>query len=214
MDNPAPRSFRILLWSLALAGLIIDQASKYIIFAALYHDGAGGKVALIPGAFDLLAQFTAERETGTDLTARLRTVGGDVLPRVNQGALFGMAQSNGHLANNFFAVVSLLAAAAITYWSTRRSLVKDRWLCAALGLILAGTLGNLYDRLVFGGVRDFLHWHYAVDWPVFNLADCCLVCGAGLLLLQALATRPAPVPAPESAAPAEAPGQSQVAQVN
>ena len=30
-----------------------------------------------------------------------------------------------------------------------------------------------------------MHWYYLVDWPVFNLADCCLVCGAGLLLLQA-----------------------------
>ena len=214
MDNPAPRSFRTLLWSLALFGLVVDQASKYVIFAALYHDGAGGKVALIPGAFDLLTQFTGQREAGAGLAARLRTVGGDIQPRVNQGALFGMFQNNGDLANGLFAVVSLLAAAAIVYWSSRRSLAKDRWLCAALGLILAGTLGNLYDRLVFSGVRDFLHWHYVVDWPVFNLADCCLVSGAGLLLLQALATRPALAPVPEPAVPAEAPDQGQVAQVN
>jgi len=39
-------------------------------------------------------------------------------------------------------------------------------------------------------VRDFLHWHYAVDWPVFNVADCCLVIGAGLLLLQAFQAQP------------------------
>jgi lipoprotein signal peptidase len=58
-------------------------------------------------------------------------------------------------------------------------------------LILAGTLGNFYDRIVFNGVRDFLHWNYLFDWPVFNIADCCLVCGAGLLLLQAFAAQPA-----------------------
>ena len=52
-------------------------------------------------------------------------------------------------------------------------------------LILGGTLGNLYDRVVFHGVRDFLHWSYAFDWPVFNIADCCLVSGAFLLLFQA-----------------------------
>src|SRR5205823_3497420 len=77
----------------------------------------------------------------------------------------------------------------------------DRRLCVALGLIFAGTLGNLYDRLFFGGVRDFLHWYYLVDWPVFNLADCCLVVGAGLLLLQAFQSPPTAD---------EAPGESHV----
>jgi lipoprotein signal peptidase len=61
-------------------------------------------------------------------------------------------------------------------------------LCAALGLILAGTLGNLYDRVLFGGVRDFLHWYRYFNWPVFNLADSCLVVGAGLLLAHAFLT--------------------------
>ena len=43
-------------------------------------------------------------------------------------------------------VVSLLAAVGIAYWSTRPAARSDRLLCAALGLILAGTMGNLYDR--------------------------------------------------------------------
>ena len=64
------------------------------------------------------------------------------------------------------------------------------WVCIALGLILGGTLGNFYDRVVFNGVRDFLHWNYLFDWPVFNLADSCLVCGACLLLLQAFGKQP------------------------
>ena len=45
--------------------------------------------------------------------------------------------------------------------------------------------------MVFNGVRDFLHWNYLFDWPVFNVADCCLVCGACLLLLQAFGGRTA-----------------------
>src|SRR5262249_9278641 len=94
------------------------------------------------------------------------------------------------LANNGFAVISILAAGAIAFWSRQRATARDLRLCTALGLILGGTLGNLYDRVVFGGVRDFLHWNYLFDWPVFNVADCCLVCGAGLLLLQAFATHP------------------------
>ncbi len=65
-------------------------------------------------------------------------------------------------------------------------------MCFALGLILGGTLGNLYDRIVFSGVRDFLWWHKYVDWPVFNIADCCLVCGAALLLIEAFFTKVEP----------------------
>ena len=59
-------------------------------------------------------------------------------------------------------------------------------------------IGNPLDttvavhRLIFGGVRDFLYWHYKNEfsWPVFNIADCCLVCGAFLLLAQAFWSRP------------------------
>src|SRR5262249_46780482 len=129
----------------------------------------------------------------------------EVLPRVNHGALFGMASERGHLANAVFAGISLLAAGAIVFWSTRGSLARDGMLCTALGLILGGTLGNLYDRLVFNGVRDFLHWYYP-EWPVFNIADCCLVSGAALLLIQALWARPVqaeqPAVATEQAVPA------------
>src|SRR5262249_48937460 len=98
-----------------------------------------------------------------------------------------------------FAIVSVAAALAIIYWSSRTLAARDRFLCLALGLILAGTLGNLYDRLVFNGVRDFL-WVFLkngedppqiiFDWPIFNIADCCLVLGAGLLLVQAFFTQP------------------------
>ena len=42
---------------------------------------------------------------------------------------------------------------------------------------------------MFGGVRDFLYF-YLIDWPVFNVADCGLVCGAGLLMWQAFTTKP------------------------
>ena len=59
----------------------------------------------------------------------------------------------------------------------------------AAAFSLAGTVGNFYDRIVFHGVRDFLYF-YKIDWPVFNVADCCLVVGASLLLVQALLIAP------------------------
>jgi lipoprotein signal peptidase len=190
------RTYRGLLWTLVLLGLVLDQSTKYLVFAWQYHEGHGGEHVVVSNCFELMAQFTGEEDTGSSFFSKLRTIGGKMLPRVNQGALFGLANNHREVANAVFAVISVLAALAIAYWSTLPTTARDRFLCAALGLILAGTIGNLYDRVVFGGVRDFIHWHYWTptydyDWPVFNIADCCLVVGAGLLLLQAFWGRPA-----------------------
>ncbi|CAN5172353.1 hypothetical protein BH10PLA2_BH10PLA2_13220 [soil metagenome] len=192
------RSWRGLLWTLAIAGLGLDQISKYAIFKWLYNDGQGGEYVVVPGAFQLLAQFLrGEVDKSTGLLHALRTWSGEVMPRVNQGALFGMGQSYAYISNYIFAGVSLTAAVAIIWWSFRPSAARDKVLCFSLGLILGGTLGNLYDRLVFRGVRDFLYFHW-FEFPVFNIADCCLVCGVILLTLQAVfQAQPDGVSAPE-----------------
>jgi signal peptidase II len=200
MSTPAERSYRWLFWLLALVGLTVDQASKYGVFAWLYDAGRPNSRAVIPGAFWLDVQYTAERDAGAGLLGTLRTVGDHELPKVNKGALWGLGAG----MNTFFAVISLGAAVAIVLWSCRPRAAREGFLCVSLGLILAGTLGNFYDRIVFGGVRDFLHWNYWFDFPVFNFADCCLVLGAGLLLLQAFYgqpdAEPRPVPQPDAAA--------------
>ncbi|HEX5270725.1 MAG TPA: signal peptidase II [Gemmataceae bacterium] len=196
----AERSYRKLFWGLAAAGLVLDQATKYGVFRWLYNGGAGDEREVVPGAFELLARYTGQAGTSP-----LRTWSGEMLPQVNHGALFGFLDQHVGLANVLFAVISLAAATAIAWWSARPAARRELGLSAALGLILAGTLGNLFDRLVFGGVRDFMHLHYhSFDWPVFNVADCCLVCGAVLLLGQAFFGKSAecrPTPAP--AAPQE-----------
>jgi signal peptidase II len=208
MNPKTERSYLWLFWGMAVVGLVADQTSKYGIFSHLYNDGEGGKIEIIPGVFQLIAQYSKppERETGEGPVARLRTVSGEVMPHVNRGALFGLGgrDGTGRDSNHLFAVISVAAALAIVYWITRPSTARDRLLAMSLGLILAGTLGNLFDRLVFEGVRDFLRWYYVVDWPVFNLADCCLVCGASLLLLQAFLAQPQPV-TPETVEIATAP---------
>ena len=54
----------------------------------------------------------------------------------------------------------------------------------AYGLIVGGAVGNLFDRVAFGKVTDFVLWHYHEHfWPIFNVADACLVSGVGLMLL-------------------------------
>ena len=189
----AQSNYRWLLWVLALLGATLDQATKYGVFKWLYPTEAQsfqGERDVVPGAFKLLAQYTSVREPAESVFSPLRTVSGELLPKVNHGALFGLAGEYAKVANALFAVVSILAAVAIIVWSRRATTARDLPLCAALGLILGGTLGNLYDRIVFHGVRDFLYFYY-IEWPVFNVADCCLVCGAFLLLFQAFWSQPA-----------------------
>jgi len=185
------RSYRLLLWVLALTGLCLDQSTKYGVFAWL--GGVEGHSWSV---------FQTADGSGFHLRAQFDK---DQVPHVNQGALFGFLKGHKTLANAGFAAVSLAAAVAIVVWSLQRKTARDRWLCAALGLILAGTLGNFYDRVVFNGVRDFLHWNYLFDWPVFNVADCCLVIGAFLLLVQAFGPQRAAAPGgnPEVAACAD-----------
>jgi signal peptidase II len=185
-ENMNEKSFRWLFWSLVLLGLVLDQASKYVVFHQLYHE-AQHKASLIPRTFTLSTAYEdpndPRRQDGW--RGSLQSIGDEPAPYVNRGALFGWFHNAGW-GNAFFAIVSILAGAGIIFWSTRPSMASNWLHCAALGLILAGTFGNLYDRVVFLGVRDFLDfyvddWH----WPTFNIADCCLVSGACLLLLQA-----------------------------
>jgi signal peptidase II len=182
------KSYRFVFWLLATVGLVVDLGSKYVVFSQLYNEGRGDEIEIIPEAFHIVAKFTPYEETGDGILARLRTLGGvRHVPHVNHGALFGIGgrDETGTDHNLLFALISVAAAVGIGVCSTRPAVMRDRLLTIALGLILAGTLGNFYDRIVFHGVRDFLWWHGLVNWPVFNIADCCLVCGAGTLLVQA-----------------------------
>ena len=199
----AHRSHRWIYIVLAVAGLALDLGTKYGMFRWLYNGGEPGErgafrayateLGVVHGEYDLIPgwfKFTAEFDPVTppcDCVVRnpLQTWSAPVMPRVNHGALFGIGQQHKGLSNNLFAAVCAFAAIGIAVWVLRGNARHDRWLCVALGLVTAGTLGNFYDRLVFGGVRDFLHFYW-FEFPVFNVADCGLVVGAGLLMLQAM----------------------------
>lgn len=205
--QPATRSYRWLFVALAVVGLTADLGTKYGLFRWLYNDGRAveqgafrvyavqgevvhGEYDVIPGWFKFTAEFDPGTPTADGTLKPLQTWSAPVMPRVNHGALFGLGQQHKGLSNGVFAVVCVAAAVAIMVWIGRGHARHDRWLCIALGLVCAGTLGNFYDRLVFGGVRDFLHFYKPYwgdrEWPVFNVADCGLVVGAGMLLVQAM----------------------------
>ena len=202
---PAPRRrFLALFITLALSGLIADQATKYGLFHRLYAEGTRrGELDVAPGWFRFTAEYEPATEVSGGLLGKLQTVSAPVMPRVNNGALFGLGTGYKAFDNGLFAAVSALAALAIAVWAVRGPTRTDRWLSAALGLLWGGTVGNFYDRVVFSGVRDFLHFYKPLpvigEWPVFNVADCCLVVGVTLLVLHALLTPSETTPAPAGA---------------
>lgn len=183
---------RILFWILAICSLAADQASKFVVFEKLSDPSTNHVQTLFEtpqnGGFHLRAQFQYDPDT----RSIKKDSRGNPIPYVNQGALFGFLGNHQSLANGLFAIISMAAAMAIVFWSTQKDSTSDFYLTIALGFILGGTLGNFFDRVAFAGVRDFLHWNYFFDWPVFNLADCWLVGGACLLLILAFKTTKIP----------------------
>ena len=98
----------------------------------------------------------------------------------NQGISYGLFQQSTDLGRWVLVAVSLAAALALSIW-IRRS--DGKLLAGSLGLIVGGALGNAIDRVAYGAVFDFIHFHVgSFSWYVFNVADAAIVAGVvGLL---------------------------------
>lgn len=112
---------------------------------------------------------------------------------LNKGALFSLGNKFGIGANTFFIIISTVAILGIIVWSLWPHVKRSSIYTITLGFILAGAMGNCFDRIVYGGVRDWIYVYYKrgdgdvpFSWPVFNFADCFLVGGAILLVLHGL----------------------------
>jgi signal peptidase II len=81
-------------------------------------------------------------------------------------------------------VFTVFAAAVVVTYSVRSS-TKNRLLQISLALILGGALGNLYDRISYGYVVDFIEIYVRTyHWPAFNVADSAISVGVVLLALE------------------------------
>jgi signal peptidase II len=100
----------------------------------------------------------------------------------NSGAAFGFAPAGATL----FLIASIVVSIGLIVYVARNP--GTVWNDAVLGLILGGTLGNGYDRIVHGTVTDFVNFHF---WPVFNLADSAISIGVVLLIATYLIRKPA-----------------------
>ena len=145
------------LLQLAIAALVLtaDQVTKYLVSTRL----------AIGQSWDI-APWLAPVFSITHVT--------------NTGVAFGMFQGLGKV----FIFTSLIASIAIILYSRR--LPSGQWIMrVALGLALGGSVGNLIDRVRFGGtVTDFIDANFRPfhDFPVFNIADSSVLTGVCILM--------------------------------
>ena len=97
----------------------------------------------------------------------------------NTGVSFGLFAGHPELVS--WMTLALIIAAALFL----RRLPLGALGAWGAGFLLGGALGNLLDRLIYGAVVDYVKLLF-IDFPVFNLADVCILLGAGLLILEAL----------------------------
>ncbi|HWQ54123.1 MAG TPA: signal peptidase II [Bryobacteraceae bacterium] len=109
----------------------------------------------------------------------------DIVHSQNTGMAFGLfADSSSEWRTAILIVLSAaaLVLVAAMLWTAP---TMDRLSVAGLALILGGAAGNVFDRILFGRVTDFLEFYIgSLHWPTFNLADSAIVVGSALLLLD------------------------------
>lgn len=161
MSTASPtRDMRWLMIVIAAMVVLLDRVTKLWIVS---HIKSGQAIIVIPKVF------------------RLTHV-------LNTGAAFSMFEGSASqtLVRNLligFSIVAVVVVLALI-WKMGRSLTLTS---VALALILGGAIGNLYDRVRFSYVVDFLEVHIVhYHWPDFNVADSAIVVGACLLLLEML----------------------------
>lgn len=97
----------------------------------------------------------------------------------NRGGAWGMLSGYTWLLVSVTVIIMLVCIALLLKMG-----FKDKLMFWAISLILFGGLGNMYDRLFNeGNVVDFIHLSFMPEFPVFNVADCAIVIGAGLFIL-------------------------------
>ena len=138
---------------------------------------SGYRLLGVVGALVVAADQATKTLALETLDRPVDVLGGAVTLRItiNSGGAFGVLQG----VPGFFLVATIGIIVGILLWA--RNVEHRGWL-VALGLVLGGGVGNVVDRVVrdHGGVVDFVDLHW---WPVFNVADACIVTGVGLLLL-------------------------------
>ena len=144
-------------WLLVVLAIVLDQITKV---AVIRHFQFAERLNIIPNFFDLTLVY-------------------------NTGAAFSFLADSAGWQRWLFALIAVVVSAVLVVWLKRLGR-DDTWLAIALALILGGALGNLYDRIAYGHVIDFIlvHWQNRWYFPAFNFADSAICVGAVMLALD------------------------------
>lgn len=99
----------------------------------------------------------------------------------NDGAAWGMFSG----ARWVFIIVSSIMAVLIVYLLLSKRFFNSKFFKLSLAILFGGLLGNLYDRIFLGGVRDFIFLK-SINFPVFNVADIAITIGTIMLVIYIL----------------------------
>jgi signal peptidase II len=150
-------------------------------------------------AADQLTKLVVKRTL--DLHDSIRVLDGflNIVHARNPGAAFSfLADAPAWFRGPFFIAITASAIGVLLYAITRLP-AEDRLLRLALGGVLGGALGNLFDRLVYGEVIDFIDVHWkGHHWPAFNVADSSITVAVVAVILQSLIFHRAEGPQPAS----------------
>lgn len=104
---------------------------------------------------------------------------------VNKGAAFGfLNRADISWQRSFFIIITIVAL-GIIYSLIKSAHKSNKLQIASLALLLGGAIGNLFDRIIYGEVTDFLDFYIGkYHWPAFNVADIALTIGAVLMIIS------------------------------
>ncbi|MFT5162733.1 MAG: signal peptidase II [Alteromonadaceae bacterium] len=108
----------------------------------------------------------------------------------NYGAAFSFLSDAGGWQRWFFTGITIVVS-VVLLWFLYKTPRTNKLLGLAYSLVLGGAMGNLYDRMSYGYVEDFIHVYYQ-NWhfPAFNVADSAITIGAFLLIFDAFTNNP------------------------
>jgi len=117
----------------------------------------------------------------------------DIIHSSNRGVAFSLFHNSTSPWRTTLLILAAVAALVVVGYMIGRSSGADRLTLYGLALIFGGALGNLFDRVAWGAVTDFLDFYMGeLHWPAFNVADSAVVIGSALLLFDLLKAKREP----------------------
>ena len=135
-------------------------------------------IILLVLALDLVSKYLAQTYLANAAALSIIPNFFELTYVINTGAAWSILEGQ----RTFFIVISSAVSIGLIYYLIKE---KEPLMSLAVSLILAGTVGNLYDRIFFGFVRDMLSFNFfGYQFPVFNIADSALVIGVILIIVD------------------------------